>query len=90
MKILKRSGDLEEFNPEKIKVSLENSARDIEFVLTQSDLNIILSDVKSILNNIRKEDENTSVYELRGIVYLILIKHNFNDICKAFMFYKKL
>ncbi|CAM3008445.1 ATP cone domain-containing protein [Hathewaya histolytica] len=86
MKIIKRSGNIESFNLEKIRTSLENCANDVNVTLTEGDIKTILSDILSTLEKTRKDASPTSVYEIRGLIYTILINHKFETLCKAYMF----
>ncbi|EJO5346666.1 hypothetical protein NRP93_000719 [Clostridium botulinum] len=77
MEIIKKSGNIEKFDENKLKTSIANSTREIDDAyLTESDLNNVVKDVKSILGNIRKENEKTSSYEVIGIVNHVLKRVN--------------
>lgn len=89
MKIIKKYGRVEEFDEKKLRTSIANSARDAEDInLTESDLNTIVKDIKSTLKNIRKEEENTSSYEIIGIVNEVLVKNRFEAVLKEFIVFK--
>ncbi|WP_251862394.1 ATP cone domain-containing protein [Clostridium sp. Marseille-Q2269] len=90
MKIIKKYGRVEEFDEKKLRTSIANSARDAEGInLTESDLNTIVKDIKSTLKNIRKEEENTSSYEIIGIVNEVLVKNGFEAVLKEFIAFKR-
>lgn len=83
MKLIKKDGRLEEFNEDKIKISIENAADDSEGMLTESDVDIIINDVMSILNNLRHDDV-TSSYEVKGVVISVLSKDRFKKIAEEY------
>ncbi|SKA79074.1 ATP cone domain-containing protein [Clostridium sp. USBA 49] len=85
MQIIKKDGRIEKFDINKLKASIENSANDINFPITESDLNIVLNDIKKILNLLRENSSLTSSYEVRGIVYHVLINSGFSSVCKSYM-----
>ncbi|MGG7164721.1 ATP cone domain-containing protein [Clostridium ihumii] len=83
MKLIKKDGRLEEFNEDKIKISIENASDDSEGMLTESDVDIIINDVMSILNNLRHDDV-TSSYEVKGVVISVLSKDRFKKIAEEY------
>lgn len=85
MDIIKKDGRLEKFNIEKLKTSIENSATDIEVSLTESDLNIITKYAYDIITDTRKENSNTSSYEVRGITIEALLKNGFNSVVYKYL-----
>ncbi|SHK43832.1 ATP cone domain-containing protein [Hathewaya proteolytica DSM 3090] len=85
MKIVKRSGKIVDFSMDKIKTSIETSACDINFSLTSSDINILMDDLSSLLINLRSEDGLTSSFEVRGLIYEVMMKHGFKDVCRSYM-----
>lgn len=86
VKIKKKHGNIEDFNIKKIRTSLENSANDINFILTESDINIILRDIENTLKGLRNNDGHTSSYEIRGLIYNILNNMKFDKLCRSYMF----
>lgn len=85
MKITKRDKTIENLELDKIKTSIENSAYDINFILTLSDINIIIKDIKIILESLHCFDGTTSTYEVRGIIYHTLINNGFSEIASSYM-----
>lgn len=85
MLVIKRKGHLQEFDPDKIKASIVNAADDIKFILTQSDINNILRQIKKWLTELTKNDRPTSAYEIRGLVYHALVDSGFKTVVKAYM-----
>lgn len=86
VKIKKKHGNIEDFNIKKIRTSLENSANDINFILTESDIQIILGDIENTLKELRNNDGHTSSYEIRGLIYNILNNMKFDKLCRSYMF----
>ncbi len=89
MKIIKKDGRLEEFNPSKIRTSIENAAKDSGSFLNSSDLKILSSDVEKAIRTIRKDSLITSSYEVIGIIFSILKNDGFNNILKAYIEFDK-
>lgn len=82
MKIIKKSGKVEEFDGSKIKRSVLNASREINEPLTDSDLKIIEREVLNILKIMNREE--TSSYEIFAIVLNVLKKLEFNHIGKVY------
>lgn len=89
MKIIKKDGRTEEFNINKIKTSIENAASDSETMLNESDLNILISDIKKILEETRKESFITSSYEVIGVIFNILKRDGFSKLLKSYVEFDK-
>ncbi|GAB6170222.1 hypothetical protein JCM1393_26820 [Clostridium carnis] len=85
MFIIKKSGQLEIFDPHKILTSIENSAKDIGIALNSSDLNLIQHDIYIKISNLRKHHEHISSYELTSIVIEVLTDLGFNRILKSYL-----
>lgn len=90
MKIIKKNGRLEDFNIKKVKISIENAARDSGAMVNESDLKIIIKDVEKYLLNIRKDSLITSSYEVIGVVFEVLKRDGFKSVLKAYMKFDKL
>lgn len=84
MNIIKKDGRVQEFTKDKLKTSINNSAKDANFSLTESDLNLLVSDMYNKLVSIRK-DGNTSSYEVMGVVIHVLKENKFNQIICAYI-----
>lgn len=89
MKIIKKDGRIEEFNISKIKTSIENAANDSETMLNESDLNILLSDIRGMLEEIRKDSFITSSYEVIGAIFNILKRDGFSKLLKSYIEFDK-
>lgn len=85
MLIIKRNLKKDTFTPDKIKTSIINSANDINFSLTNSDVNLILKKIISTLNELHSNNEDTSVYEVRGVIYCVLIELGFKAVANSYM-----
>ncbi|GAB6167832.1 hypothetical protein JCM1393_02920 [Clostridium carnis] len=89
MKVIKKDGRLQEFEAKKIFTSLENAARDSETILNESDLKILVEDIKRTLENTRKDLSATSSYEVVGVVFEILKRDGFNNVLRAYIEHDK-
>lgn len=90
MKVVKRSGYSDELSLDKVKTSIMNSADDINYTLTESDLNVILTVFKELLDMVARDTNATSVYELRGLILESLTRNGFSQVAKSYIdFYIK-
>lgn len=85
MEIIKKDGRLEEFNPRKIKTSIENSANEVGVILNESDLLILVQDVEAKLLKLREKELVTSSYEVIGVVFSILKRDGFKSVLKSYV-----
>ena len=85
MKISKRSGLLQDYAGEKIKISVYNAATDINYQLTSSDLVHIEKTVFSKLSLLDRDFTHSSSYEIKQIVFETLLELKFNSVAKAFI-----
>lgn len=85
MNIIKKNGKVESFDLSKISTSIENSAEDISFMITDADLNLVVSQIKDIISSLSRNTENTSTYEIRGIIYSVLLENKFTELCRSYM-----
>lgn len=85
MKVIKKNGDIQEFNKEKISISIYNASCDTEYgFLNSSDLKVILDDILNTLYSVRKNDGYTSSYEIYGITVNSLKKNGFHKIMESY------
>lgn len=90
MKVIKRSGYSDELSLDKVKTSIMNSADDINYTLTESDVNVILTVFKELLDMVARDANATSVYELRGLILESLTRNGFSKVAKSYIdFYIK-
>ncbi|WP_315114818.1 ATP cone domain-containing protein [Clostridium intestinale] len=85
MEIIKKDGRIESFNKKKLSTSIENSARDNETYLNESDLNFLVGYIENMIKNLRKDNSNTSSYEIKGLVSEALIDNGFKDILNKYL-----
>lgn len=85
MKVIKRNGLTQEFNINKIKTSIINSADDINTSLTESDANLICTQIESKIKSIRKDGSNTSSYEIISVIIDVLRENHFSNILDSYI-----
>ncbi len=85
MKIIKKDGRIQDFDESKIQTSINNASKDLdEMALNESDIKVIASDVVNTLKKLRKDD-NTSSYEVIGVITDVLVKDGFDILLKSFI-----
>lgn len=86
MKIIKKDGRLQEFDKNKIFISIENASRDTEdAMLNESDLKILVEDIVNKIYEIRNDETSSSSYEIIGVMVEILLRDGFNNVVKSFI-----
>lgn len=88
MKIIKRYGDIQEFDIKKIETSIKNVARDCSFSITNSDIKYIINSVNSRIKNFIKvagENRMISSLEIRVILYETLKNCHFGEIANEYI-----
>ena len=86
MMTIKKDGRLQEFDENKIRTSIENAAKSISQVpLNEGDIKIICTDVISNIKKIRNNNDNTSSYEIIGVIVDILKKDGFREVAREFL-----
>ncbi len=87
MKVRKRNGFIYDFEVDKIKTSILNSACDVNVSLSDSDIKFLTNEILYIINDVYKNNTNriTSAYELKGIVYCTLVNESFKDVATSYM-----
>lgn len=85
MKLIKKSGEIVDFNPSKIITSIENAADDIEIQVTSSEIDLFIKDIVDVLKSLTRDENNTSSYEVRSLVVDILQKYNYNNLAKSYI-----
>lgn len=87
MKVIKRDGRIQEFNINKIILTLEKVSEEIGEPFTESDINNLSGD---IVNFIKKIDGNTiSVANIQDMVVEELVMLGFNKAAKHYKEYRK-
>lgn len=85
MKIYKRDGFIADFIPTKIETSISNCAHDLNSPLTEGDIKYITKCAVKKIKEIRRDENFTSSYEVKGVVYRLLIECGFQDIAKEYI-----
>lgn len=83
MMVIKKDGRREEFNINKIKVSIENASEGFRGELNSSDLEIISKDIEKSISQL--ENKNTSSYEIIGATISILNKNGFRNVALEYV-----
>ena len=83
MHIIKKSGNIEDFNNDKLFTSIYNASLDANTPLNQSDINVILEFITSNIKKIR--EDYTSSYEVFSLVLKALCHYRFQPIAKAYV-----
>lgn len=84
MKIKTKSGITEELDFERIVNQLQQMALEKDYYFTELDINYLIKNIKSEIDNFVKDGEILSVYDLQYIIRLVLIKSKFKWICSEF------
>jgi transcriptional regulator NrdR family protein len=86
MKVIKKDGRLQDFDEKKIRTSIENASRDIQGLsFNESDINIIVEDIKNKLMQIRRDGSPSSTYEIIGVLTEVLSEDGFGVILESFI-----
>ncbi|NLK00679.1 MAG: hypothetical protein GX318_05510 [Clostridia bacterium] len=85
MLVIKRDGDLEDFDIDKIMTSIINSADDVDFILTRGDIKFLTQQIQENLMLLTSNGRPTSTYEIRGLAYHVLQTCGFKTIVKPYM-----
>lgn len=85
MKVIKKNGRLVDYDPNKIRTSLENCANDVGYILNDSDLDNIVNFANETLKNIRSNNSDTSSFEIRGVVLDALLNEDFIPVISGYI-----
>ena len=87
-KIIKRNGDLADYNPEKIKIAIEKANKALaERGVSETGISFIYENTKKEVETILK-DRNTSVEEINDIVEKMMMKCDCYELMKEFIEYR--
>lgn len=87
MKVIKKDGRIQEFDSGKILTSIVNASHDVkDATLNESDIKIIVNDIKNKLASLRKDGSPTSSYEVIGVISEILVKDGFTNVLREFLY----
>lgn len=84
MKLIKKSGKIVDFNPDKIKTSIENTADDIGICINSHEIEMIVKDIEEVLLNFLRDENPTSSYEVRSLVIDSLSKFGYKNMAKSY------
>lgn len=84
MRVIKKDGRIEEFDLNKIKTSINNSARDAQINLNEGELRLISQDVERILMRIRGDEGLTSFLEISAALLRTLNTFGYGAISKTY------
>lgn len=87
MKVIKKDGRIQEFNIEKIKLTLERVSDEINEPLTQSDIDNLARAIQKAILAAGKEHMHS--FEIHRIVVDQLRTAGFDDIARAYGDYQK-
>ena len=86
MKIIKKDGRIQEFDESKIYNSIRGASRDLDrSTLNESDLNMLIADIKAKLNKLRNDESPTSSFEIVGVVCRVLKDDGFTNLLEAYL-----
>lgn len=84
IKVIKKSGKVEEYDKIKMLTSISNCADDARIPLSHKDLDIIGVEIDKQLREIRKDGSNSSSYEIRAIIIDVLDKLGFKKAAESY------
>ena len=83
MTVIKSSGNLQDFNINKLRLSIEKASDNCKAPMTSSDLDLIVRDVsESISSNFIEQKISTNI--IRKFIIASLEKHGFNLVAKHY------
>lgn len=85
MLVVKKNGSLQEFDMEKIRTSMNNCFCNTNCYMNEGDINTLSTQFNKILSEVAKGNSHTSTYEIRGIIYHVLMENGFKNIAKSYM-----
>ncbi|WP_195259279.1 hypothetical protein [Clostridium paraputrificum] len=85
MRIRKKDDREEIFEVEKLQRSIKNSAKDMNFSLNSSDVNLISDEVLKILIKLHGSDGLTNSYEVIAVTINVLQKLKFDLIIPSYL-----
>ncbi len=85
MNIRKKDNKVEKFEVEKLERSVKNSAKDINFELNNSDVQLISKEVLRKLILLHEIDGVTNSYEVIGLTIEVLKQNKFDLIIPSYL-----
>ena len=86
MKVIKKNGSIENFNPDKIVAAISKSAERVSVEFTDNDLSTIISKIVEILD--KKHIENVSVKDMHNAVETALHDAGFISVADSYKDYR--
>lgn len=84
LRIIKKDGRKVEFEREKIKVSIANTANDINFILNHKDIELIAKEIEEKIIKARGKDGLTSSLEVVALIIDTLHRMGFIKLADAY------
>jgi len=85
MLVLKKNGTFQEFDIEKIKKSINSCKCHLDCYMNEGDIHALADQFNKIFLQVTKDNHHTSTYEIRGIVYHVLMENGFKNVAKSYM-----
>lgn len=85
MMVLKKNGTYQEFDMEKIKKSIDNCRCKVNCYMNEGDIQALANQFSKIFSQVTKDNYHTSSYEIRGIVYHVLMENGFKNVARSYM-----
>jgi len=85
MLVMKKNGTYQEFDMGKIEKNIVSCKCRVDCHMTEGDIHAILNQFQKIFSQVTKDNHHTSTYEIRGIVYHVLMENGFNNVAKSYM-----
>lgn len=87
MKVLKRNGTLQDYNLDKIKLSIERASDEVEQPFTLSDIEVLSRDIHREVTKLERDIIQSE--EIHNIVYNQLNSSGFSKIAKRYANYAR-
>lgn len=85
MLIIKKSGNVEEFNSHKLMSSIANAAEDAKIPLNEGDINFLSKEILKKVTSLR--ENKTSSFEVLAITVEILKENGFKSVAREYVNY---
>ncbi|MBN2853192.1 MAG: ribonucleoside-diphosphate reductase subunit alpha [Clostridia bacterium] len=89
MEIIKRNGNIESFQYQKIKKAIMAAFRSVNREIDESELNRIVSDINIKAEKVYQLDKKISVEEVQDIVEESLVELNYYKVVKSYILYRE-
>lgn len=85
MLIIKKSGNVEEFNSHKLMSSIANASEDAKIPLNEGDINFLSKEILKKITSLR--ENKTSSFEVLAITIEILKENGFKSVAREYVNY---